>query len=103
MIISEYAAKRTELEKKMLEITDRQTAHKLELSAKHQIALQKIASQIGQLKHQRAEENKRYEQEKSYFHRKYREEKLKVTEAMHLLRLEYLTVNGVVEKKGGES
>jgi hypothetical protein len=40
---------------------------------------------------------------KNFFHRKYREEKLKVTEAMHLLRLEYLTVNGIKEKKGGEA
>lgn len=101
MIISEYAAKREELEKKMQEINEREAAHKIDLSAKHQIVLKKISSQIGQLKHQRAEENKRYEQEKNFFHRKYREEKLKVTEAMHLLRLEYLTVNGIKEKKGG--
>lgn len=101
MIITEYAAKREKLERTMQEINEREAAHKLDLCAKHQIVLKKISSQIGQLKHQRAEENKRYEQDKAFFHRKYREEKHKVTEAMHLLRLEYLTVNGIREQEGG--
>lgn len=104
MILSEYQAKRMELEKKLEEITERQTAHKLEMHTKHQIALQKIAAQIGHLKHQRAEQNKQYEKDKAFFHRKYREEKQAVIEAIHLLKMEYLTVNASTnEQEGGEA
>ncbi|MBQ3700817.1 MAG: hypothetical protein II886_13085 [Prevotella sp.] len=95
MILSEYQAKREALEKKMQEIGEREAAHKMELSIKHQAQLQKIASQIGNLKHQRAEVNKQYENDKAWFHRKYRDEKRQVTQQMHALRMEYLTVNGV--------
>ena len=94
MILSEYQARREDLEKKMQEIGEREAAHKMELSIKHQTQLKKIATQIGQLKHQRAEINKQYEIDKAWFHRKYREEKHQVTEAMHALMMEYLTVNG---------
>ena len=61
----------------------------------HQAELKKIASQIGNLKHKRAEINKQYEIDKAWFHRKYREEKHAVTASIHALRMEYLTVNGV--------
>lgn len=94
MILSEYQAKREELEKKMQEIGEREAEHKLELSVKHQAQLKKIAAQIGNLKHQRAEINKQYEIDKAWFHRKYRDEKHQITAQIHALRMEYLTVNG---------
>lgn len=94
MVLSEYQARREDLERKMLEIGEREAAHKMELSVKHQAQLKKIASQIGNLKHQRAEVNKQYEIDKAWFHRKYREEKHAITSAIHALRMEYLTVNG---------
>lgn len=93
MILSEYQAKREELERKMQELNTREAEHKMELSIKHQMKLKKIADQIGSLKHQRAEANKQYEMDKAWTHRKYKEEKQQITQAMHLLRMEYLTVN----------
>lgn len=101
MQLSEYQAKREALERKMQEIGDREAEHKMELSIKHQAELKKIATQIGNLKHKRAEINKQYEAEKNYTHRKYREEKHQVTEAIHALKMEYLTVNGLAAQKGG--
>ena len=94
MVLSEYQARREELEKKMQEIGEREAEHKMELSIKHQAELKKIANQIGNLKHTRAEINKQYEIDKAWFHRKYREEKHQVTAQIHALRMEYLTVNG---------
>ena len=94
MILSEYQAKREALEKKMQEIGEREAEHKLELSVKHQAQLKKIAAQIGNLKHQRAEINKQYEIDKAWFHRKYRDEKHQITAQIHALCMEFLTVNG---------
>lgn len=91
MILSEYAAKREELEKKLQEIGELQAEHKMEMSVKHQMQLQKIAKQIGALKHQRAELNKQYEIDKSWFKKKCREEKQVIIQKIHLLRMEYLT------------
>ena len=99
MILSEYQAKREALEKKMQEIGEREAEHKMELSIKHQAQLKKIASQIGNLKHQRAEINKQYEIDKAWFHLKYRDEKNQVTASIHALRMEYLTVNGLEGKR----
>ena len=99
MILSEYQAKREELEKQMQDLNAREAEHKMELSIKHQAQLKKIASQIGQLKHQRAELNKEYEKDKSWFHKKYKDEKHQITQKMHMLRMEYLTVNGVSETR----
>lgn len=99
MILSEYQAKREALEQKMQEIGEREAAHKMELSVKHQMELKKIATQIGNLKHQRAEVNKQYERDKIWFRRKYRDEKHQITAAIHALRMEYLTVNGLEDKR----
>ena len=99
MILSEYQAKREDLEKEMEAITARQSEQKMELSIKHQKVLQKINNQINSLKHQRAEETTRYENEKSWFHAKYRDEKHQVTQKIHALRMEYLTVNGLEDKR----
>jgi len=94
MILSEYQAKREELERKVQEVGEREAAHKMELSVKHQMELRKIANQIGQLKHKRAEINKQYEKDKAWFHRKYKDEKQVIIQQIHALRMEYLTVNG---------
>lgn len=94
MILSEYQAKREVLEKKIQELGDQEAEKKMELSIRHQTAMKKIASQIGNLKHQRAELNKEYEKDKSWWHQRFRDEKNKVTASIHALRMEYLTVNG---------
>ena len=38
--------------------------------------------------------------DKMWFHRKYRDEKHEISQKMHMLRMEYLTVNGI--KEGGD-
>lgn len=101
MILSEYQAKREALEKKMQEIGEREAEHKMELSIKYQAECKKIQSQIGQLKKRQKEALKQYQNDKMWFHRKYRDEKHEITQKMHMLRMEYLTVNGI--KEGGES
>ena len=101
MILSEYEAKRAELDQKMKEIGEREAEHKMELSIKYQAECKKIQSQIGQLKKRQKEALKQYQNDKMWFHRKYRDEKHEITQKMHMLRMEYLTVNGI--KEGGES
>lgn len=95
MILSDYEAKRAELDRKMEEIGEREAAHKMELSVKYQAECRKIQAQIGNLKHKQNELLKQYQNNKSFFHRKYREEKQEVIRKMHMLRMEYLTVNGI--------
>lgn len=92
MILSEYEAKRMELEQKMKEIGEREAEHKMELSIKYQAECKKIQAQIGSLKRRQKDALKQYQNDKAWFHRKYRDEKHQVTQAMHLLRMEYLTV-----------
>jgi len=99
MILSEYEAKRAELDQKMKEIGEREAEHKMELSIKYQAECKKIQSQIGQLKKHQKEALKQYQNDKMWFHRKYRDEKHEITQKMHMLRMEYLTVNGI--KEGG--
>ena len=100
MVLSEYQAKREELDQKMKEIGEREAEHKMELSIKYQAECKKIQSQIGQLKKKQKEALKQYQNDKMWFHRKYRDEKYEITQKMHMLRMEYLTVNGI--KEGGE-
>ena len=95
MILSEYEAKRHDLDRKLEEIGEREAAHKMELSVKYQAECKKIQSQIGQLKKKQKELLQKYQNDKIFFHRKYREEKHEICEKMHTLRLEYLTVNNV--------
>ena len=95
MILSEYEAKRAELDQKMKEIGEREAEHKMELSVKYQAECKKIQSQIGNLKKRQKEALKQYQNDKAWFHAKYRDEKHEVTARMHALRMEYLTVNGI--------
>lgn len=99
MILSEYEAKRAELDRRLQEVGDREAAHKIELSVKYQAECKKIQSQIGQLKRKQKELLKTYQNDKTFFHRKYREEKHEICEKMHSLRLEYLTVNNIEAKE----
>ena len=99
MILSEYEAKRAELDRRLQEVGEREAAHKIELSVKYQAECKKIQSQIGQLKRKQKELLKTNQNDKAFFHRKYREEKHEICEKMHSLRLEYLTVNNIEAKE----
>ena len=79
----------------MKEIGAREAAHMMELSIKYQAECKNIQSQIGQLKKRQKDALKQYQNDKQWFHRKYRDEKQEITAKMHALRMEYLTVNGI--------
>ena len=95
MSLSEYEAKRAELDRRLQEVGEREAAHKMELSVKFQAECKRIQSQIGQLKKKQKELLQNYKNDKTFFNRKYRDEKHEICEKMHALRLEYLTVNNV--------
>jgi hypothetical protein len=95
MILSEYEAKRAELDRRLQEVGEREAAHKMELSVKYQAECKRIQSQIGQLKKKQKELLQTYQNDKTFFHRKYRDEKHEICEKMHALQLEYLTVNNI--------
>ena len=99
MILSEYEAKRAELDRRLQEVGEREAAHKMELSVKYQAECKRIQSQIGQLKKKQKELLQTYQNNKTFFHRKYRDEKHEICEKMHALRLEYLTVNNIETKE----
>ena len=95
MILSEYEAKRAELDQNMKEIGEREAEHKMELSIKYQAECKKIQAQIGNLKKRQKEALKQYQNDKAWFSAKYRDEKHELSARMHALRMEYLTVNGI--------
>ena len=66
MILSEYEAKRAELDQKMKEIGEREAEHKMELSIKYQAECKKIQSQIGNLKKRQKEALKQYQNDKMW-------------------------------------
>ena len=99
MILSEYEAKRAELDRRLQEVGECEAAHKMELSVKYQAECKRIQSQIGQLKKKQKELLQTYQNDKTFFHRKYRDEKHEICEKMHALRLEYLTVNNIETKE----
>jgi Txe/YoeB family toxin of Txe-Axe toxin-antitoxin module len=103
MVLSEYEAKRAELDKKMEELNEMESEKKIELSIKYQADCKKIQAQIGQLKHKQKELLKQYQNDKAWFHQKFRKEKADVTSRMHTLRLEYLTVNGIESKETSQA
>ena len=67
MILSEYEAKRHDLDRKLEEIGEREAAHKMELSVKYQAECKKIQSQIGQLKKKQKELLQKYQNDKIFF------------------------------------
>ena len=99
MILSEYQARRETLEKKMEEINDREAKHMLQLSAEYQQTMQRISSKINNLKQQRAQEHKRHQANKQYVRHMYKEEKQRLIDSIHTLRLEYQTVNGLTDSR----
>lgn len=99
MILSEYEAKRADLDTKMQELNMQESEKKMELSVKYQAECKRIQSQIGQLKKRQKDLLKEYQNDKAWWHDKFRTEKHQVTERMHMLRLEYLTVNGIDSKE----
>lgn len=99
MLLSEYQAKREELDRKMEELNSQEAEKKMELSIKYQAQCKKIQSQIGNLKHQQKEALKQYQNDKAWWHEKYKGEKHKINASMHTLRMEYLTVNGLTDDR----
>lgn len=101
MVLSDYEAKREELNKEMEKLNEMESEKKMELSIKYQADCKRIQCKIGELKKQRNELLKDYQNNKSWWHKKFREEKQHVSERMHTLRLEYLTVNNIQCKETG--
>ena len=95
MVLSEYEAKRAELDAKMEKLNEMESEKKMELSVKYQADCKKIQAQIGNLKHKQKELLKDYQNNKAWWHKKFKGEKRDVSEKMHMLRLEYLTVNNI--------
>lgn len=95
MILSEYEAKRADLDARMQELNAQESEKKMELSIKYQSKCRAIQAKIGSLKHEQKEALKNYQNDKAWWHDKFKNEKRQVTEKMHMLRLEYLTVNGI--------
>lgn len=95
MILSEYEAKRHELDARMQKLNEMESKKKMELSITLQGELKKIACKIGNLKKERQELEKQYQKDKSWWHMKFKDEKQEVSAKMHILRLEYLTANNI--------
>ena len=99
MNLSEYQAKCEELEQRMEELNQQESEKKMELSIKYQATAKKISSQIGALKHQRAEAEKEYQKDKSWWHMKFLSEKQNINQRMLMLRVEYLTIDNIESKE----
>lgn len=95
MELSTYEAKRQELDAKMQKLNEMESEKKMELSIKYQAECKKIQAKIGNLKREQKELLKVYQNDKQWWHRKFRDEKQDVSAKMHMLRLEYLTVNNI--------
>lgn len=83
----------------MEDLNSQESEKKMELSIKYQADCKKIQAQIGQLKKKQKELLKNYQNDKAWWHKKFKEEKNDVSEKMHMLRLEYLTVNNIDSKE----
>ena len=95
MILSEYEAKRAELDRRLQKVGEREAAHKMELSVKYQAECKRIQSQIGQLKKKQKELLQTTRTTRRSFIASIVTKKHEICEKMHALRLEYLTVNNV--------
>lgn len=95
MKLSDYEAKRAELDAQMEKLNEMESEKKMELSIKYQADVKKIQSRIGQLKKDQKDLLKNYQNDKSWWHKKFKDEKRKVSENMHILKLEYLTINNI--------
>lgn len=99
MTLQEYEMARGVLEEKLREVGERERKHKEKAHVEFQIECKRIAAQMGSLKHKRAVLNKKYQQDKAYIHGMYRKEKQDLNLQMHTLKMEYLTVNGIDDRK----
>ena len=95
MELSTDEARRSELDAQMQKLNEMESEKKMELSIKYQADCKKIQSQIGNLKKKQKDLLKNYQNDKSLWHKKFKDEKRKVSENLHILRLEYLTVNNI--------
>jgi hypothetical protein len=101
MELSTYEARRSELDAQMQKLNEMESEKKMELSIKYQADCKKIQSQIGNLKKKQNDTLKQYQNDKAWWHAKFKSEKQDITSKMHLLRLEYLTVNNIQCKENG--
>lgn len=101
MKLSEYEAKRAELNAQMEKMNEMESEKKMELSVKYQADCKRIQSKIGQLKKEQKTLLENYQRDKQWWHRKFKDEKNVISEKMHVLRLEYLTVNNIQCKETG--
>ena len=99
MTITDYEAKRLELDAKMQELNHSESEKKMELSVAYQTECKRIQSKIGTLKKQQKQALQDYQNNKKWWHEKFRKEKMEITGKMHLLRIEYLTVNNIDSKE----
>lgn len=95
MVLSEYEAKRQELDALMDKFNKMESEKKMELSIKYQADCKRIQSEICNLKRKQKELLKDYQNNKAWWHEKFKEGKRDVSAKIHLLRLEYLTVNNI--------
>lgn len=75
MELQEYEAKRQELDAQMQKLNEMESEKKMELSIKFQSECKKIQSQIGTLKKKQKDLLKTYQNDKSWWHAKFRDEK----------------------------
>lgn len=99
MSLEEYEEKRLALEQQMEDANQREKMHKERLAFTFQRECKEVASKIGNLKKRNSDLLRKYRQDKTYVHSQYRQEKQNINEQMHLLKMQYLTLNGLEPKK----
>lgn len=67
MVLSEYEAKRSELDAKMQKLNEMESEKKMELSIRYQQKMKQIAGKMTQLKKERQEALKNYQNDKSWW------------------------------------
>lgn len=99
MTLEEYEEKRLALEKQMEDANEREKMHKERLAFSYQKECKEVQSKIGNLKKCQKDLLRQYRQDKMYVHAQYRQEKQNINEQMHLLRMQYLTLNNISTNK----
>lgn len=99
MTLEEYEEKRLALEQQMEDANEREKMHKEKLAFTYQKECKEVQSKIGNLKKRQSELLHQYRQDKMYVHAQYRQEKQNINEQMHLLRMQYLTLNNISTNK----
>lgn len=99
MTLEEYEEKRLALEQQMEDANEREKMHKERLAFNYQKERKEVQSKIGNLKKRHSDLLRQYRQDKMYVHAQYRQEKQNINEQMHLLRMQYLTLNNISTNK----